>query len=168
MFRLDAEKELTDNRLNNFITEHARIVTARYDRLQRAYRTDYDILHQEKKPTWKPDNRIVVNFAKYIVDTMNGYFIGQPIKVTVDDGNETIASYIELLDQYNDQDDNNAELAKTCSIYGRGYEMYFVDEKGNIGITYLTPLEGFMIYDDSIIENPRAFVRLYRLSLIHI
>lgn len=162
MFRLDAEKELTDDRLNNFITEHAKIVTARYDRLQRAYRTDYDILHQEKKPTWKPDNRIVVNFAKYIVDTMNGYFIGQPIKVTVDDGNETIASYIELLDQYNDQDDNNAELSKTCSIYGRGYEMYFVDEKGNIGITYLTPLEGFMIYDDSIIENPRAFVRLYR------
>lgn len=45
MFRLDAEKELTDNRLNNFITEHARIVTARYDRLQRAYKTDYDILH---------------------------------------------------------------------------------------------------------------------------
>ena len=102
-----------------------------------------------------------MNFAKYIVDTMNGFFIGNPIKLNVDDGNETIKRYVELLDQYNDQDDNNAELSKICSIYGHGYEMYYVDEIGNIGITYLDPREAFMIYDDSVLERERYFVRLY-------
>ena len=102
-----------------------------------------------------------MNFAKYIVDTMNGFFIGNPIKLNVDDGNETIKRYVELLDQYNDQDDNNAELSKICSIYGHGYEMYYVDELGNIGITYLDPREAFMIYDDSVLERERYFVRLY-------
>lgn len=92
---------------------------------------------------------------------MNGFFIGNPIKLNVDDGNETIKRYVELLDQYNDQDDNNAELSKICSIYGHGYEMYYVDELGNIGITYLDPREAFMIYDDSVLERERYFVRLY-------
>ena len=65
------------------------------------------------------------------------------------------------LDQYNDQDDNNAELSKICCIYGKGYEMYYVDELGNIGITYLTPFDAFMIYDDSVLCREQYFVRLY-------
>ena len=39
--------------------------------------------------------------------------------------------------------------------------MYYVDELGNIGITYLDPREAFMIYDDSVLERERYFVRLY-------
>ena len=72
-----------------------------------------------------------------------------------------VSNYIDFLDQYNDQDDNNAELSKICSIYGKGYEMYYNDTEGNIGITYLTPLEAFFIYDDSILERPLYFVRYY-------
>ena len=134
----------------------------RYKQLQDAYETDFPIFHKKPKPEWKPDNRIAVNFAKYIVDTMNGYFIGNPIKIIVDGGEETIEKYIEFLDQYNDQDDNNAELSKICSIYGKGYEMYYNDEDGNVGIIYLDPTEAFMIYDDSVLKRERYFVRLYR------
>ncbi|MCH3972101.1 MAG: phage portal protein [Oscillospiraceae bacterium] len=50
-----------------------------------AYVSDHDILHAAAKPENKPDNRIVVNFPKYIVDTMNGFFIGNPIKATCND-----------------------------------------------------------------------------------
>ncbi|MFR9064201.1 MAG: phage portal protein [[Clostridium] scindens] len=117
---------------------------------------------QEPKPKWKPDNRIAVNFAKYIVDTMNGFFIGIPIKITSDD--EKVNEYVEMLDQYNDQDDNNAELSKLCDIFGKGYEMYYTDEESNICITYVSPMEAFMIYDDSVLERPRYFVRTYKDS----
>ena len=131
------------------MAKHKTEITNRYQKLQDAYKNNYEILTQEVKPQWKPDNRIPVNFAKYIVDTMNGFFIGIPIKITHEDAN--IAAYLEFLDQYNDQDDNNAELSKICSIYGKGYEMYYVDESGNIGITYLSPMDAFIIYDDSIL-----------------
>ena len=161
MFRLAKEKELTDNKLNKFLAEHRNLTQGRYKELEEAYRTDYPIMHLPLKPAYKPDNRIAVNFAKYIVDTMNGYFIGHPIKITAEEGNEEIDNYVQLLDQYNDQDDNNAELSKLCSIFGKAYEMYYVDEEGNIGITYVSPMEAFMIYDDSVLERPRAFVRLY-------
>lgn len=159
MYRLSADEELTDAKLGQFLQQHASECTFRYKQLLDAYKTDYPIFYQKEKEPWKPDNRIAVNFAKYIVDTMNGFFIGVPIKITSDDSD--ISSYIELLDQYNDQDDNNAELSKICDIYGKGYEMYFVDELGNIGITYLNPMESFMIFDDSVLQRPRFFVRLY-------
>lgn len=162
IYRISPDEELTDAKLSRFIARHAAESTFRYKQLQDAYETDFPIFHEKPKPEWKPDNRIAVNFAKYIVDTMNGYFIGNPIKITVDGGEETIEKYIEFLDQYNDQDDNNAELSKICSIYGKGYEMYYNDEEGNVGIIYLDPTEAFMIYDDSVLKRERYFVRLYR------
>lgn len=162
IYRISPDEELTDAKLSRFIAKHAAESTFRYKQLQDAYETDFPIFHKKPKPEWKPDNRIAVNFAKYIVDTMNGYFIGNPIKITVDGGEETIEKYIEFLDQYNDQDDNNAELSKICSIYGKGYEMYYNDEDGNVGIIYLDPTEAFMIYDDSVLKRERYFVRLYR------
>lgn len=162
IYRISPDEELTDAKLCRFIERHAAESTFRYKQLQDAYETDFPIFHKKPKPEWKPDNRIAVNFAKYIVDTMNGYFIGNPIKIIVDGGEETIEKYIEFLDQYNDQDDNNAELSKICSIYGKGYEMYYNDEDGNVGIIYLDPTEAFMIYDDSVLKRERYFVRLYR------
>ena len=162
LFRLSSEEELTDNKLNEFIAKHNAECAFRFKHLKDAYETDYQIFHQKPKPEYKPDNRIAVNFAKYMVDTFNGYFIGNPIKISVDgDAADNIKKYVELLDQYNDQDDNNAELSKICCIYGKGYEMYYVDELGNIGITYLTPFDAFIIYDDSVLCRERYFVRLY-------
>lgn len=159
MFRLSNDKELTLQDLSDFLNKHRNMVMLRYKPLMEAYKTKYPIFSLPPKPDFKPDKRIAVNFAKYIVDTMNGFFIGIPIKIDCDDPD--IADYVEFLDQYNDHDDNNAELSKLCSIYGKGYEMYYVDDMGNIGITYLSPEESFMIYDDSILERPRYFCRIY-------
>lgn len=159
MFRIADNETLDENLLAEFLTKHAAEVEVKYKPLIDAYMTDYPIFHEAPKPKYKPDNRIAVNFAKYIVDTMNGFFLGNPIKLQCDD--EKVAAYLELLDQYNDMDDSNAELSKICSIYGLGYEMYYVDDTGQIGITYLDPIDAFMIYDDSVLENPRYFVRTY-------
>ena len=159
MFRLARDTEMTLTLLSEFLTEHDHEVKNRYEPLYDAYTSDHEILHDPAKPKYKPDNRVVVNFPKYIVDTMNGFFIGNPIKIVAED--EAVADYVEYLDRYNDQDDNNAELAKICSIYGKGHEMYYTDEESELCITYLDPKEAFMIYDESIIERPLFFVRRY-------
>lgn len=159
MFRLARDTEMTLTLLSEFLTEHDHEVKNRYEPLYDAYTSDHEILHDPAKPKYKPDNRVVVNFPKYIVDTMNGFFIGNPIKIIAED--EVVANYVEYLDRYNDQDDNNAELAKICSIYGKGNEMYYTDEESELCITYLDPKEAFMIYDESIIERPLFFVRRY-------
>ena len=159
MYRIPRETEMSLPLLQEFLSKHRQDVNRRERLLHEAYTSDHEILHASEKPSYKPDNRIVVNFPKYIVDTMNGFFIGNPIKTFSDD--EAVSYYVEYLDQYNDQDDNNAELSKICSIYGRGYEMYFTDENSELCIAYLDPREAFMIYDESIIERPLYFVRRY-------
>ena len=159
MFRFPREQELTLNDLADFIKKHKAQVKNRYKPLLDAYMSDHEILHHHKKDAWKPDNRIVVNFPKYIVDTMNGFFVGNPIKTTAKD--KKVGEFVEFIEKYNDTDNINSALATACGIFGKAYEMYFADEESNIAITTLDPTEAFMIYDESIIERPLYFVRLY-------
>lgn len=160
VFKVKAGTVMTPMLLAEYIGKHKQLVNNKYEKLQNAYENKYDIYEQEKKPDWKPDNRISVNFAKYIVDTFNGFFCGIPIKT--DSDNEKTAAYLEFLDQYNDQDNGNAELSKIIDIHGAGHEMYYVDSEGEIGIIYLSPMESFFIFDDSILERPLYFVRYYK------
>ena len=159
MFRVPKDTEMNLSLLQEFLDAHREEVNNRYEKLKDAYESDHEILHAPAKPAYKPDNRIVVNFVKYIVDTMNGFFIGNPIKTIADE--DAVSDFVEYLEQYNDQDDNNAELSKLCSIYGKAYEMYYTDEEAELCITYLSPVESFMIFDESIIERPLFFVRRF-------
>lgn len=158
-YRLSKDKELTPARLQTIINKHKADVTGRFLKLNRAYMTKYDIFNMDPKPEWKPDNRLAVNFAKYIVDTMNGFFLGIPIKTTSAD--EQVAEYIEFLNQYNDQDNKDSEIGKMCDMYGIANELYYVDEAGHVCTTYVSPLESFMITDDSVLERERYFVRMW-------
>ncbi|WP_304758233.1 phage portal protein [Faecalibaculum rodentium] len=151
---------MTPDILAEYIAKAKAQVAMRYKPLGDAYKGVYPILSQKAKPQYKPDNRLVVNFAKYIVDTFNGFFIGNPVKTTCDE--TAIAEIVEQVQNMNDQDDNNAELAKLTSIYGKAYEMYFVTRNKTLGITYLPPTEAFMIYDEGVVENPLYFVHWYK------
>ena len=93
MFRLSNDKELTLQDLSDFLAKHRNMVMLRYKPLMDAYETKYPIFSLPPKPDFKPDKRIAVNFAKYIVDTMNGFFIGIPIKIDCDDPD--IADYVD-------------------------------------------------------------------------
>lgn len=159
MFHLPKETEMTLELLQELLNEHDKEVD-RYKKLRNAYESKHDILNAAKKPNHKPDNRIVVNFQKYILDTFEGFFIGNPIKTVAED--KDVAEYVEHLDKYNDQDDNNAELSKLGSMFGRGYELYFTDEESEQSITYMSPETSFMVYDDSIVEIPLFFVRRWK------
>ena len=158
-YRIPKDTEMTPRLLAKYIALHKSDVANDKKPLQDAYENKYDIYRQESKPAYKPDNRISVNFAKYITDTFNGFFCGNPIRSTSDE--EKVGEFLEYLDQYNDQDNNNAELAKIADIHGSAHEMYYTDEEGEIGITYLSPMESFFLVDDSILERPMYFVRYY-------
>ena len=165
IFRISDDTTLDESKLLDYINKHKQQVEKYFKPLDDAYKNHYDIFDYGKVPkkdSYKPDNRLAVNFAKYITDTMNGFFIGIPIKMNSDD--ENVKKYVEQLDAYNNQDDQNAELSKMMSIFGRAYEMYYVDENGEVGITILPPMQSFMIYDDSILCRSKYFVRYYANS----
>lgn len=151
--------EMTPEKLQEYIIKNDYKTNTRYKKLWNAYNDDYPIYHKRKKPSWKPDHRIAAGFARGIVETFEGFFVGNPIKTTSDD--EDVSKYVNFLDAYNDQDDGNAELSRIVSIFGRGYELYYTDEDGIECIAYLDPMESFMVYDEAIHPHPKYFVRTY-------
>lgn len=159
IYRVPHGTEMNMDLLGELIQKHKNYVS-RYSRpLQDAYENKYEIFRQPAKPPYKPDNRIAVNYAKYITDTFNGFFIGIPVKITGAD--DAVNEYIKYLNATNDGDNNNAELSKLCDISGSSFEMYYNKEDAQIGMTYLSDLEAFMVVDDSILERPMYFVRYY-------
>lgn len=162
MFNYPSDTEITEAIVQECINEHKKEVRSRLENLYKMYLSDHDILHKDNKEAYKPDNRIVVNFAKYLVDTFNGYFCGVPINVIAPEEYKEVNDYLEFLHGYNDGDNLNSELSKTTSIFGRANEIYYLDEASNNAITIVSPLEGFMVRDDSIKANPLFFIRYYK------
>lgn len=154
-----AEDAVIDSKLlAKYIDLHKQQIP-RYEMLNRMYRGRHDIIDQQAKDTYKPDNRIVVNFAGYIVDTFNGYFIGKP--VTVSHESPDVSQSVNDLLKINDQDDNNAELSKKVCIFGNAFEFLWQDEEALTRITYNDPLDMFMVYDKSVAKRRLFAVRYY-------
>ena len=159
IFRFPADMPLTDLDLMKFISKNDAMCTFRYKPLQDAYDNRYEIFRMPKKPAWKPDSRISMNFAAEITDTFEGFLMGQPVTFSSDD--ETVQEYMTHLHSYAGQTDHTAELSTLVSIFGRAYEIYYVDSNGEIDMSYLSPMDSFMIFDDGIEPEPLYFVRTY-------
>ena len=161
-FRYPEQRVMTNEKMKEFIVKNQEISVRKYFKLGNAYKNKYDIFRQKKKPAYKPDNRISVNYAKYITDTMNGFFIGIPIKSMSDD--EAVQAEVDMINAYNVIEDKNAEISKMSSIYGRAYEMYYIDESSQLCIAPLSPIEAFIIYSEGIVAKPLYFVRYFKNS----
>lgn len=159
IFRMSDKDVMSDQLLMKFINKNKSITADRYIELWKAYKGDYEIFHAPPKPEYKPDNRIAVNFARYIVDAFEGFFLGIPLKIQAPD--KTVSDYITEINDGFDSDDICAELSTIVSIFGRGYRIVYVDENGEIGSTYLDPMESFGVFDESITPHMRYFVRTY-------
>jgi SPP1 family phage portal protein len=159
IYRIPYDTEMSKELLSKYIAEHKDYVRQYAQPLANAYKNKYEIFDLPKKMDGKPDNRIAVNYAKYITDTFNGFFCGIPVKVTTED--ENTEAYIDYLNKTNDGDNLNAEVSKLADICGSSWEMYYNKEDGETGITYLSDTEAFMLVDDSILERPMYFVRFY-------
>lgn len=159
IFRYPSDRALTEMELYKFISKNDQMCLSRYKPLQDAYDNRYEIFRMPKKPAWKPDSRISMNFASEITDTFEGFLMGQPITFSSDD--ETVQEYLTHLHSYAGQTDHTAELSTLVSIFGRAYEIYYVDADGEIDMSYLSPMDAFMVFDEGIEPEPLYFVRTY-------
>ena len=150
------EGEITPEIVSKFIKIHQDEVK-RYKYLSDMYRGIMDIASQKAKEDWKPDNRLSVNFPKYIVDTFTGYFNGIPVKKT--HKKEAILEKLQEFDNLNDMEDEESELSKMACIYGRAFELLYQDEDTQTNVIYNSPENMFMVYDDSIRQEPLFAVR---------
>ena len=107
---------ITADVVSQAIVKHKTLV-AGYKEDINYYKGNHKIKTKKAKAEFKPDYRLMANFAKYIVDTYTAYFIGIPIKVTHE--TDEVNEFIRIFRENNDLEDNEYELAKIMAIYGR-------------------------------------------------
>ena len=133
----------------------------KYQKLERYYVGDHDILHSERTDKTGGDNRIVNNMARYITDTATGCCLGQPVVYSSE--NEEYLQTIQDIFDYNDEQDHNTELGKQCSIKGDCFEMVYLDEDGRIRLGLVFPENLILFYEtESEFTSPLAAIRMVR------
>lgn len=150
------DEAITNEVVTKFMEKH-KLEVARYEYLKNMYRGIMAIDDEPTKDPWKPDNRLAVNFTKYIVDTFTGYFNGIPVKKSHSE--KEILTKLQEFDNLNDMEDEESELAKMACIYGRAFELLYQDEETRTNVIYNSPENMFMVYDDTIKQEPLFAVR---------
>lgn len=145
---------LTETDIKKIIDENG--YGTKYPKLEGYYVGDHDILHHKKKDSTAPDNKIVNNMARYVTDTAVGYFIGQPVAYSSQ--NSAFMAALQDIFDYNDEQDENTELAKLASIDGSCFEMLYLDEDAQIRFVKVAPANCIMIYETGY-TTPMAAIR---------
>lgn len=156
LFTTSAE-EATQEVVSEAVQLHMSQLLKGYIENEDMYMSKHKILKGKGKEPWKPDNRLVINYAKYIVDTFSGYQIGVPVKITHDE--DVATDFIDKFRKINDMEDTEFELAKMSDIFGHAFIYVYQDEAGNTRATYNSPVNMFMVHDNTIEENPLFAVR---------
>lgn len=128
-----------------------------YEVLENYYIGRQDILNRAMGEG-KPNNRVVNNFGKLIVDTNASYFLGQPITYVGDD-DTTIEKISDWLDT-NDARDVDAELAKMASMMGHAFEFHWINKDGDHKFKYASPKFVLAIYSADLDEDLLCVVNI--------
>ena len=150
------ERNLNKQEILHLIMKHQQMAQ-RLQKNLRYYEGQHKILEAEKKDG--PDNRLVCNHAKDISDTASSYFIGNPVTYKSD------ADIKILLDAFEDAgvDEVDGDNGLDLSIFGVAYEYVYTKEGDTVPLTKnLSPLNTFMVHDDTIEENELFAVYYYR------
>ena len=160
MITLNNIDELDEKTILRIVEKHKSSVLPRLLKLERYYHTDNDINRRQMSDPTKPNNKVANAYASYITDTLVGYFVGEPISYSSND--EEKLKELQMILEYNDEADENTELAKSCSIFGVGFELlYFGEEDKMIRFTTISPKEGIPIFDKTVEHSLLAFIRYY-------
>lgn len=158
----DADEIVDDyTKLQKLVSKHKDEQASRLAVLEQYFLSDNTgiLSGQRRKDAEKADHRAVHNFAKYISQFIVGYLTGNPLTFTHDDKNTQQAIYD--LNDLNDADAVNSDIALDLSIYGRAYEIVFRDEYGRDRFLTLDPKNTFAVYSHDIDKKIIAGVRYY-------
>lgn len=174
-YKLSKNQELTPELIKKLIEKHRTYQKPRYQHLDNYYHAKNKILNHVNYRTnaegeqvvdnTKPNNKVAHPYASYITDTLTGYFMGEGVTYSsLED--KALESLLAVL-KYNDEADENMELAKDMSIFGTAVELQYVDEDGNIRFRRLDPREVVLVYDDTLEEDLLYGIRYFpRIDLL--
>lgn len=123
------------------------------------YDNNQPILKKPNRTSDKNDTKIASGYPEYISTITTAYFIGKNIAYSADEDKE--AAYKKIADYLATEEEQktNYEIALNCSIFGKGYELLYIDETLKLKHKSLDPRDVFVIRDNTIDKNIIGAIR---------
>ncbi len=101
-----------------------------------------------------PNNRLAHDLPGYIVTMSAGYLVGNPISYApTPEERAAFGPIIQAL-KAACADSVDAELAVDAAVYGKAVEICYADGEAQPRIAQVSPLEAFVVYDDTVEHKP--------------
>lgn len=157
MYTLPRDYEI-DARLIRKIIDYGKSQNDKFNNLKNYYLGLHDICKRDKDGTLK-NNKVMINHAKYIVDTNVGYLLGNPVEYQASEEFDIQP----LLDIYkkNVITDLDVELCKDIGIYGVQYEYVYAGDDSLPKSVELDNRNIVLVKDDTV-EHKELFAIMYR------
>ncbi|WP_139376892.1 phage portal protein [Halobacillus salinus] len=153
--------------LSAMLKHHIEHQVPRLSELDDYYKGDntaISVLNRRKEDD-KADHRARHNYAKYVSNFMQGFLVGVPIAINHTD--DAAQKRIDEVNKVIESDALNADLILDLSIYGRAYELVHRNKSDQTKVYLSSPLETFLIYDNTIEKNILAGVRYFVVGYGH-
>lgn len=121
------------------------------------YMGNQAILRKHYKDPSKPCNHIVTNYCDNIVNNYTGYITGLPVTYK----SQADMTEVQEVLRYNDVKTKDSELLRLALIYGKAYELHYIDEDGMERFDVLDTRDGIPVYDNTIERQLLYFIRFY-------
>lgn len=149
------ERQPNKQTILKLIQQH-RAISDRMQELE-AYYNGHHKIETRTRSHNAPNNKVTINWAKYITDTATGYFAANPITYTDTNGGD-ITPLLQAFDRAH-VDDVDADNAFEASQNGAAYEyVYAAEGEAELQVRNLCARNTFLIYDTSIEERELAGV----------
>ena len=162
MYLLDKNEELTANKITAILQQFQTKELPQLQRYNDYYLGNQAIMRKTVEDTTKPCNRIVTNYCYNIVQNYLGYLVGIDISYVSD---KDFGAVQEVLN-YNDVRNADAELLRNALIYGKAFEVNYVDEEGKERFKVLDSRECIPVYSNTLNQDLLYVIRFYLVDNI--
>ncbi|RAS74431.1 phage portal protein [Priestia endophytica] len=164
IYRLPSFDYLSEDALKKFIEKHETEQVPRLKKLKDYFLNHTDIKYRnDRADEERADYRMSHNFARYISILIQGYILGKPITYNHENGN-----LLTALNEFNDRNkeqSHNSNLELNLSIYGRAFELVYMNQQSEECVATVDPIQAFLIYDTTVEGNVIAGVRYFNVQV---
>lgn len=162
--RVQTTKEALEERdIMDVLLWHERDFLPRVLKLKDYYTGNHDILGKAQRSNNAPNNRIVANYCEYIANMSTGFFMGQPVAYSSVSGDTEAVKALQEALRYNDEAEENLQLAGESSVTGAAYEVLYLDADAEIRFCSIPAEQMILVTDSTLEENLVAAIRRYRV-----
>ena len=160
MYLIDKNAELTPLILGKILNRFQTVELPKLIKSYKYYKGEQAITLKQPTDTGKPANKIITNFCHTITDTYEGYLTGVPIQYS----NDNFDEILNIL-KYNDVKNEDGEFLRQGLIFGRSFEICYIDEDKKQRFRTLGPRECIPVYDNTLNNNLLYVIRFWRSDM---